>query len=90
LGQRQVPVGDEGVVVPGRVLTEHGLPIAPSTDYAWVKAPVSAAELADAYAALHPRRPLAVLPGDVGAPGDRREVAQGGVGSVVVVVVQPA
>jgi hypothetical protein len=33
---------------------------------------------------------LGVLPGHVGASGDRREVAQGGVGSVVVVVVQPA
>ena len=35
-------------------------------------------------------RVLGVLPGDVGAPGDGREVAQGGVGPVVVVVVQPA
>src|SRR4051794_30137619 len=34
------------------------------------------------------RRP-AVLPGDVGAAGDRREVAQGGMGAVVVVVEQP-
>jgi putative transposase len=33
------------------VLTEHGITIAPSTYYARVKAPVSAAELADAYAA---------------------------------------
>ncbi len=33
------------------MLTEHGIKIAPSTYYARVKAPVSAAELADAYAA---------------------------------------
>jgi len=33
------------------VLTEHGMPIAPSTYYDRLKAPVSAAELADAYAA---------------------------------------
>jgi hypothetical protein len=33
------------------VLTEHGIKIAPSTYYARVKAPVSAAEMADAYAA---------------------------------------
>jgi hypothetical protein len=33
---------------------------------------------------------LAVLLGDVGAATDGREVAQGGVGPVVVVVVQPA
>jgi transposase InsO family protein len=32
------------------VLTEHGIPIAPSTYYARRAAPVSAAELADAYA----------------------------------------
>ena len=33
------------------MLTEHGMPIAPSTYYARVQAPISAAELADAYAA---------------------------------------
>ncbi len=33
------------------MLTEHGMPIAPSTYYARPTAPVSAAELADAYAA---------------------------------------
>ncbi len=33
------------------VLTEHGMPIAPSTYYALRKRPVSAADLADAYAA---------------------------------------
>jgi putative transposase len=33
------------------VLTEHGLKIAPSTYYERVSCPVSAAELADAYAA---------------------------------------
>jgi hypothetical protein len=34
-----------------RVLTEHGVTIAPSTYYLRVTCPVSAAELADAYAA---------------------------------------
>src|SRR4051812_34393178 len=36
------------------------------------------------------QRLSAVLLGDVGAPADGREVAQGGVRPVVVVVVQPA
>ncbi|TFV86194.1 hypothetical protein E4P40_13245 [Blastococcus sp. CT_GayMR20] len=36
------------------------------------------------------REALVVLPGDVGATVDGREVAQGGVGPVVVVVVEPA
>ena len=39
-----------GVAPICRVLTEHGMKIAPSTYYAALKAPVSAAELADAYA----------------------------------------
>jgi hypothetical protein len=40
-----------GVAPICRVLTEHGMPIAPSTYYAHRARPVSDAELADAYAA---------------------------------------
>jgi hypothetical protein len=40
-----------GVAPICRVLTEHGMPIAPSTYYARKACPISAAELADAYAA---------------------------------------
>jgi len=39
-----------------RVLTEHGMPIAPSTYYARLTSPVSAAELADASAITGPLR----------------------------------
>ena len=39
-----------GVAPICRVLSEHGMQIAPSTYYAAVKIPVSAADLADAYA----------------------------------------
>jgi len=40
-----------GVVPICDVLTEHGMPIAPSTYYALRKTPVSEADLADAYLA---------------------------------------